>query len=765
MTIKREFSHLPGVMVLNAAELIPIPPAEQKVQLLTIRNALFDSGQFEYVEPDYLIQAAVAPSDGAFQDGTIWALPAIQAPQAWDLTTGATNLIVAVIDSGLRATHQDLAGQLWTNPAEIPGNGIDDDGDGYVDDVHGINALNDSGDVTDENSHGSHVAGIIGAAANNGGPMVGVAWQISLLPCKFMDSSGSGQTSDAIECINYAVAHGARILNCSWGNHDHSQALFDALATARNAGVLVVAAAGNDAWNNDAQPMYPANYDLDNIISVGALNRNDELAPLSNYGRTTVDLAAPGIGIYSCGASTDTEYKFLDGTSMAAPHVTGVAALLLAKYPAMGVPELRLRLFTTTTPLPALAGRTVTGGRVNARQALSAQPDGFLEVSTASSVSPPLEPRSSIRLFVTVSDLSPVTDASVTGVIEDRFADRALLAGTLLSTNATNVGASKEAGEPEHAGNAGGRSVWWSWTPSESGPVTINTTGSSFDTLLAVYTGAELINLSPVATNDNQGFFPFSSVSFLATAGTPYQVAVDGAGGASGTIQLFLKMTLPPFNDAFVHRGQLSGSFVIATGSNENATKEPGEPLHAGNLGGKSVWWTWTAPSSGPVRIATTGSLFDTALGVYTGSAVDALTLVAGDDDSGGWPASAVTIQASGGTTYQIAVDGFNDGLVFGAPSGPIRLTISEVDRIRVLPPERIEPIGFRIWLISADGERLDASRVPRIGVHALDNLNQTPNIATKLSGSLTPAEGRWWLDDLTTGQLTRFYRVVEAGP
>ena len=423
------------------------------------------------------------------------------------------------MDSGIRHTHQDLAVQMWRNPGEIAGNGVDDDGDGIKDNVYGLNAINNSGNTSDDNGHGTHVSGTIGAAANNAGAVVGVCWKVRLMACKFLDSAGDGYTSDAIECIEFAVANGARVINCSWGGRDYSQALFNSLSSARTAGVLVVVAAGNDGFNNDARPTYPASYNLDNIIVVAAINQSDGLASFSNYGSTSVDLAAPGVGIYSCTAAGDAAYAPYQGTSMAAPHVTGVAALLLAQAPGLSLATLRQRLLSSTVSLASLSNRCVTGGRVDAFKALSTAPDGSREITTTTNNPPPFSPGSSVDLFVNVSDLSPVTNAAVSGGIvggsslsfmnngvlpdttagdgtysatmnvpstganftvcvvvsapgkqtatnatsfqilqppaNNRFANRTPLTGTTTSTTASSVGASKETGELAHAGNAG----------------------------------------------------------------------------------------------------------------------------------------------------------------------------------------------------------------------------------------------------------------------------------------------------------------------
>jgi subtilisin family serine protease len=342
---------------------------------------LRESGLFEYVEPDYVVKAVATPTDAAFSDGRLWGLrntgqksgkngADIEAVTAWDQTTGSANVVVGIIDSGIRYTHQDLQDNLWVNTDEIPDNGIDDDNNGYIDDIHGINSINGSGDPMDDNSHGTHCAGTIGATANGGGPQVGVAWNVSLMGLKFLTAKGSGKNSNAIECIDYAIDQGVDILNNSWGGGGYSQALFDAISRAKDAGILFVVAASNEGTNNDTKVRYPSNFAVSNIISVAALDRNDRLANFSNYGATTVHLGAPGVDIYSTTAESDTAYDTYDGTSMAAPHVSGVAALVKAKFPALTVAELKNRLINNTRPVTALNGRTITGGAVSAKRAL-----------------------------------------------------------------------------------------------------------------------------------------------------------------------------------------------------------------------------------------------------------------------------------------------------------------------------------------------------------------------------------------------------------
>jgi outer membrane protein assembly factor BamB/subtilisin family serine protease len=341
------------------------------------RDFLRGSGSpLAYVEPDYLVQALRTPNDPAFSH--LWGLnnlgqtggvgdADIDAPEAWDVTRGSTNVTVAVIDTGIDYAHPDLAANIWTNPGEIPGNGIDDDHNGYVDDVHGWDFINNDRDPTDDHYHGTHCAGTIGAVGDNGIGVVGVSPSVKLMALKFLGLSG-GYTSDAIEAVDYATANGARITSNSWGGGGYSQALKDSIDESAQAGVLFVAAAGNSSCNNDQTSHYPSSYLSPNIVAVAATNHRDELASFSSYGATTVDLAAPGVDIYS--SSPGGGYRYLSGTSMATPHVSGAAALLLATRPDWQWDDLKAALLASCDPVPALKGKVVTGGRLNIARAI-----------------------------------------------------------------------------------------------------------------------------------------------------------------------------------------------------------------------------------------------------------------------------------------------------------------------------------------------------------------------------------------------------------
>ncbi|MEB3357297.1 MAG: S8 family peptidase [Synechococcales bacterium] len=335
----------------------------------------------DYLQPNYTLSVQTTP----FQDPglpKLWGLDNqgqqggnpdadIDAPEAWEISTGA-GVVVAVIDSGVDYTHPDLAANLWVNPGEIANNGIDDDGNGYVDDVHGYDFANNDGDPMDDNGHGTHVAGTIAAVGNNNQGIVGVAPNAQIMALKFLAADGSGSTFDAIQAVEYAVLMGADITNNSWGGGAFSRALSDAIATAGNAGQLFVAAAGNSQNNNDAFLSFPASYSLDAVISVAASTRQDRLAAFSNFGQMTVDLAAPGDGIYS--TLPGGQYGTLSGTSMAAPHVAGVAALVWAADPSLTALEVKQRILDHVDLLPALTPVTLTGGRLNAYAALNVAP-------------------------------------------------------------------------------------------------------------------------------------------------------------------------------------------------------------------------------------------------------------------------------------------------------------------------------------------------------------------------------------------------------
>jgi thermitase len=298
----------------------------------------------------------------------------ICAARAWAKTTGSNKIVVAVIDTGVDYSHTDLAGNIWTRPAGLAP--YTDAELGTFDDLHGFDAADMDGDPMDDNGHGTHCAGIIGAEGDNGDGITGVNWHVQIMPLKFLDASGRGSLRAAIECINYVIARkrdgvNVRIISASWGSNFGSRALKDAIRRAGEEGILFNAAAGNDSTNNDRLPHYPSNYDLPNVLAVAALDRRDQLARFSNFGAKSVHIAAPGAEILSTWPNN--QYEEHSGTSMATPEVSGVAALVLAANPNMTVGELRARLLESVDKLPSLEGKVASGGRLNAARAVGAR--------------------------------------------------------------------------------------------------------------------------------------------------------------------------------------------------------------------------------------------------------------------------------------------------------------------------------------------------------------------------------------------------------
>ena len=348
-----------------------------------------------YAEPDYVVsiipdqtgpivqdvnpfQILSTPNDPRFTE--LWGLhntgqtggtidADIDAPEAWDISTGSGSVVVAVIDTGVLYTHSDLSSNIWNNTGEIPGNGIDDDHNGYIDDVRGWDFVNNDNDPTDDNSHGTHVSGTIGAMGNNGIGVTGVNWQVKIMALKAFNSTGFGNTSDAISAILYANANGASVISNSWSGLNPSQSLNDSIEASP---AVVVCAAGNSASDNDATPFYPASYSSPNIIAVAATDHNDTLASFSNFGSGSVDLAAPGTNILS--TNFDGNYAYKQGTSMATPHVSGVAALVKSVNQSLTAVQIKNIILSTVDVKSSLSGKVNTSGRLNAYRAVLATP-------------------------------------------------------------------------------------------------------------------------------------------------------------------------------------------------------------------------------------------------------------------------------------------------------------------------------------------------------------------------------------------------------
>ena len=339
------------------------------VTLARARALLAGSGAADAVQLDAKVQPLETPDDPYF--GQQWALPAMRVPAAWDSLGAAPPVTVAVIDTGVDTAHPDLSGRLWTNPGEIPSNGLDDDANGYADDVHGWDFYDWSPQLysgADGDSHGTHVAGIIAAERGNATGVAGVAGNARIMVLKFLKPTG-GYTSDAIVAIQYAVSEGARVINASWGGTGYSQALCDAISQAGDAGVTFVAAAGNSGTDNDVTPLWPANCPASSLISVAATTPGDGLASFSDFGATQVDVGAPGEDVLSTipGAS----YGFKSGTSMATPQVSGIAAAVAGAAPGLAPWQTKAAITGGGVPAPALVGVTASGRRADLLGALA----------------------------------------------------------------------------------------------------------------------------------------------------------------------------------------------------------------------------------------------------------------------------------------------------------------------------------------------------------------------------------------------------------
>ena len=398
-----------------------------------------------YAEPDYIVKAAVTPDDSRYSE--LWGMhntgqtggtddADIDAPEAWDISTGSRDVIVGVIDTGVDYSHPDLAANMWVNPNEIAGDGVDNDGNGYVDDVHGINAITNSGDPMDDQGHGSHVSGTIGAAGNNGEGVVGVNHDVSIIGCKFLDSSGSGSTSDALKCIDYFVALknagvDVKATNNSWGGGGSSQAMIDALTASEAADILFVAAAGNGAYDNDASPSYPASYEHDTVMAIASTTHTDSMSGFSQWGLTSVDMGAPGSDILSTVQGGG--YASYSGTSMATPHVTGAAALAWSVNPDLTAVEMKALLMNSGDDNAALAGKTVSGKRLNIHNALNdADPTPGFKLSVSPSNQTIVAGETATYTF-SVGSIAD-WDGDVSLVLDDS------LGGAILSTDTVRPG-------------------------------------------------------------------------------------------------------------------------------------------------------------------------------------------------------------------------------------------------------------------------------------------------------------------------------------
>ncbi len=359
---------------------LEIDPTSTKTVEETVAS-LSQEPDIEYAEPNYILEKMAVPGP-VTQSYTLAQVQSfvglglgltsapIQALNSWAiLNSGATSNVVAVIDTGIDFNHSSFSHAIWTNPGEIPGNGIDDDHNGYIDDVHGWNFVKNTNNPSDDEGHGTHVSGIVLGTTQSIFTTPTTDSNIRIMPLKFLDADGTGATSDAIKAIYYAANNGARVMNNSWGGGPYSMALAEAITYAYNKDIVFVVAAGNSGENNDASPSFPANYDMPNIVSVAATDDSDNKANFSNYGPATVLLSSPGVRILS--TYPGGVFAHMSGTSMAAPIVAGVAAMMRYQSPSMNSYQIKNLIAGSVDQKSNLSAFVKTSGRVNAYKAVN----------------------------------------------------------------------------------------------------------------------------------------------------------------------------------------------------------------------------------------------------------------------------------------------------------------------------------------------------------------------------------------------------------
>ena len=634
----------------------------------TILN-LSQDPDVEYVEPNYIVSRQAIPNDPQFTSlhglnntgqtgGTADA--DIDAPEAWDIETGNSNpVLVAVLDSGIDFNHQDLQSNIWRNPNEVANNGVDDDGNGFVDDINGWDFVNNDNNPQDDLNHGTHVSGTIAAVGNNGIGVTGVSWTAQILPVKFLNRFGQGSTANAIRALNYAVALGARVSNLSYGGTAFSQALYDTIAAANNAGHIVVAAAGNSSNNSDNFPVYPAAYNLPNIISVAATNASDQLANFSNFGPTTIDLAAPGVNTLSTVPFNN--YATMNGTSMSTPHVTGVVSLLLAKLPSLTAADVKSALLTTVDPLPSLAGRTVSGGRVNAFQALSTLApqisvttvNGMIEFAVsetttlvASGGSAPYVWSSSNPSVAMIDAVGNLT-ALAPGVVQITATDNNNNSGTSAAITVTQITITPNSGSvgvgQSLRFSATGGVAPYSYSVNNSAVASINAITGELTALAVGNTTVNVIDnagnsvssstitVSDISLTPQTGLIGVGdSLQFNATGGVPpfnwsstnpAVASIDTSGLLSGLASGTTTVSVTDSLGMMVNSGVVEVRAVSV--APQSGTLLIGDSLQLSTSGGNPPY-TWTVSDTTIATIDANGLLTASAVGTITASVADA---------------------------------------------------------------------------------------------------------------------------------------------
>ncbi|QTN31076.1 S8 family serine peptidase [Akkermansiaceae bacterium] len=616
--------------------IVAIPGSDAATAQLDAIERLGALDEFiDFAEPDYLLFPSTAPNDPMYQEGRQWALENkvtrsdslpdadIDAELGWSVRNSAPGIKVAVLDTGVRYTHEDLANRMWQD-------GFGSFGHDFYD--------NDT-DPMDIDGHGTHCAGIIGAQGNNGLGISGVAWDVDLMAVRFIGPIG-GTTSDAIRSINYARLNGADIISASWGGSGYSRGLLAAIEACYGADIPVVVAAGNERWDVDAKPQYPASYPTPNIVSVAATNRTDILTAFSNYGFTAIDLAAPGEDILSCGIGSDSDYRLLSGTSAATPHVAGALALAKANFGAEPVDNLIIRLLRSVDRSSGLEGKVAYGGRLNLNQLLLSTSNGY-----------------DLDFFNTP------------------FVFR-YCSGYWCRSNGSMT---READEDNYSPNTGQRAPGSSGTAHGDGLLRFGGSMSREDVSVVAFEGTIRNSLRRIKDNFAQRPTRVSDLFFYVEKGKTYTFSVDSRSSVNQIAAASFNFT--PGNDMFSQAFVIPGDETFQVGgSNCSATIEPFERLlpNQGLVQQASVWWKWTPPVSGQYVISTFGSNFDTLLGMYAVNAGVFQPIGFNDSRSPTDDTSRLEVPLEGGKEYHIVVasyhkDTVGDIVLSGFPKGQIR--------------------------------------------------------------------------------------------
>jgi subtilisin family serine protease len=745
--------------------------------------------QVRYAEPNFIYRIEATPNDPRF--GELWGLDNsgqsvngttgtpdadIDAPEAWDTTTGSSAVTVAVVDTGVDYDHPDLSPNIRTNPGESghgkESNGVDDDGNGYVDDWRGWDFIDSDNDPRDLHHHGTHVAGTIGARGDDGGGVVGVNWQVGLMPVRVLNADGFGTNAGVTAGFAYAGANGAKVVNASLGGSDYSQAMSDAITGAPN--TLFVVSAGNDATNNDANPQYPCNYTASNIVCVAATTQSDGLAGFSDYGAGSVDLGAPGKNVLS--AYPENQFSFLNGTSMASPHVAGAAALLWAQEPGISPGVVKSKLLSSVDPLPALAGKTVSGGRLNVYRALggsppfppnttSGEPEVPVNATTAGDQGEPAIAADPGGGF-TVAWESYGQDGSGSGVYARHFPTSGDPTGEI-AVNTTTAYSQRQ--PVIAADDSGGFTIawatydeheeclevspdwWWCWTVYTSHGVYARSfeadgTPLSEDEIPVNTTAGE----SPAIAADPGGGFTVAWTSD-GQDGSGYGVFArrfDAAGAPlSGEIPVNTTTAGSQFDPAIAADG--SGGFTVAWRSNGQDGSGDGVFARRFDAAGE--------PLSGeiPVNTTTAGLQYGPTI-APAGSGAFTVAWTSGSNDTD-WVVFARRFDAAGAPlSGEIQVDTTTAGAQFDpaiAPAGSGAFTVAWIS-------DGQDGSGYGVF-----ARRFDAAGAPLSGEIPVNvttaGHQRDPAIAPAGSGGFTVAWTSWYQDGSGSGVYAR--RFVDA--